>query len=90
MNEQFKRRGILSERTLAKLAGTTSFNVASPSPSNVKAVRWGSAASNRIGDDSFLAAIGFSVAEKSSPPHFLPYKTCMISRTNCACLRSPM
>ena len=40
---------MLSESTFANCSETTSFNVASPSPSNVKAVRWGRAASNRSG-----------------------------------------
>lgn len=49
--EQAKRRWMLSLSTLANWAGTTSRSVASPSPSKVNAVRWGSAASKQIGAD---------------------------------------
>ena len=42
---------MLSLSTLANCSGTISLSVASPSPSRVKAVRCGRAASKRIGAD---------------------------------------
>ena len=57
-NEQFRKRWMLSLKTLANCSGTISFSVASPSPSRVNAVRCGSAASNRMGaerDGAILA-----------------------------------
>lgn len=61
---------MLSLKTLANCAGTTSRKVASPSPSKVKAVRCGKAASKRIGGKVFGAILlGYNLFRELQERH---------------------